>query len=172
MSSDLKFQQFQLACQGVTLPFGLVVDEISVRASDPVVNTDTGKITSIGDQQAFAVVSESSIAAYLRPQLPSAVKEADVFIGDGLLKIAAKVVVVFPISVNAYCRLEIVDGTQLTIRLHDVDPGGPVRGMLEKYIDEINPILKSSDLPIPLEFTDVQLTDGAVRLTARLLTSA
>ncbi|MBL8048062.1 MAG: LmeA family phospholipid-binding protein [Chthonomonas sp.] len=171
MSSDLKFNQFQLSCQGVTLPFGLVVDEISVRATEPVVNLDNGKIAAIGAQDAFAIVSEASIASYLRPQLPSAVKEADVYIGDGLLKIAAKVVVVFPISVNAYCRLEIVDESRLEIRLHDVEPGGPVRGMLEKYIDDVNPILQASDLPIALRFTDVQLADGQVRLQAELLAS-
>lgn len=169
MSSALSFQQFQLSCQSVTLPFGLVVDELSVTAAGATIDTDSGKLSSIQSQQSFARVSEKSIASYLRPQLPSAVKEADVFIGEGLMKIAAKVVVVFPISVNAYCRLEIVDETRLMIVLQDVEPGGPVRAMLEKYVDEVNPILSASDLPIPLKFKSVELKDGAITLRADLV---
>lgn len=171
MGSQVRVESVQLQCGSVQLPFGLTVDEIVIRGADLCLASESAELTDIGPHEAFAIVSEKNVEKYLQPLLPSAVKDAQVFIGDGLLKIAARAVIVFPISVQVYCQLEVVDGKEVYLRLHSVEPGGPVRGMLEKYLEEVNPILRASDLPLPLRFRSVLLDSGSVTLNGELIAS-
>lgn len=164
MPDSLQIEKLTLHAENVALPMGLTVARIELRGQSATIGFKPPALTG-GQITLDAIVDEPGLQAFVQAKVPSQVRDVQVFLGDGLIKISAKAVVILPISFTAYCALEIVDGRELHLRLHDVQPGGPVRSMLEGQIEEMNPVLTTDDLPVPVRLTAVRVDEGQIVLS-------
>jgi len=167
MSKSVEIENLDLQAQNVLLPMGLRVSTIAVKGQSAVIDLSAKALVG-GSVTLVATVTEQPLAEFVQSKVPPQVKDVQVYLGDGLIKLSAKAVILLPISFTAYCKLEIVNETELHLRLVDVQPGGPVLSFLEKEVAEMNPILSASDLPVAVKLTGVTIEDGAINLTGGL----
>lgn len=163
MTQEARAESADLRLTELTLPFGLVVDELLVTAGpvrlhldplEPVLNEPAG---------VCARISQQNVGEYLESLGIPSVRQIRVEATDGSLIIDAIAKVIMEIGVTAVCSLVVEGGTQLRVELETVSP--PVaRGLIEKQIEKSNPILDVSSLPVPVKILSVECKDGFVVL--------
>ncbi|MCE9559496.1 MAG: hypothetical protein K8R88_11145, partial [Armatimonadetes bacterium] len=123
MKSPLIIGSLTVQLQNVTLPFGLTVDQIDVSGKNLSINTSSGKIEGVEGDTAVAIVGEQNLLEFLQKELPEQLKELEVFIGDGFIKLNAKATIIFQVNVSAITKLVLANGgSEVLIELTDVSP--------------------------------------------------
>lgn len=163
MFDSIPIQRVQVDLSGMILPNGLQVDRIVVGGDNVQIVPKPLDLILSGPGALSAELTEGELARFISGQLPAAVRDVEVQCIGGRLQVAAIAKVVFEIRAIAMCRLEIVDGRYLYVRLESVEPGGPVGSLIESQIDRINPVFDAADLPLPVTLHSVASEAG--RLT-------
>jgi hypothetical protein len=151
-----------LKLDGFALPIGLTLDEVIVSGHDVVVDADPFSIHLGRDASAVVRVSCESIANFLG-SLKLGLRDVSVSTFEGQLKVGATAVVLVPIRATALCSLAVRDGKALDIVLHSAEPSA-ARGLIEKQLAGINPVLDLSTLPLDLVIEGVEIADGWVEV--------
>ena len=163
MSHAIPIQHAQIDLSGMVLPNGLLVERISVAGRDVQIQPKPLDLILSAPGTLSAELTEGELARFISGQLPAAVRDVEVQCIGGRLQVAAIAKVVFEIRAIAMCRLEIVHGRFIYVRLESVEPGGPVGSLIESQIDRINPVFDAADLPLPVTLQSVSSEAG--RLT-------
>lgn len=140
--------------QDVLLPMGLVVDEVELKALGLSYDTTL----SMGQPaQAKVRISAQSLQDFVVSQLPPIVQKLNIKFQDGKILATATVRLVLEVTATAHLLPQIVDGKTLMLKMVDFEGPGIARGLLEKQIEERNPIFDTSTLPFPLELQEVTI---------------
>lgn len=152
----------------VRLPMGLVVDEVLLNLGRADLHDDPWKLTADQPGRIRATIGEHSIQSFLESRAPAGLSNFEVTIADGVVYVKASARVVIEIRAMATCRLEVAEGVRLNVKLVALDPGGPIKGMVEGKIEELNPLLDASQLPLPCRIESVEARDGRIVLAGTL----
>lgn len=170
MEGTVEAAQLFLSLGMLKLPMGLTLDSVeliaqNVSASVPVKTVDHPKPAEV-----TVTVSKESLAEYLAGKMPAQFRNLTVEIGADQIVLLGQVNFVVNIPARVVVQLAISKGTELHVALIEVEPS-LTRPVVETQLQNQNPILKASDLPVDLEFTSVEYQPGAsvtVRAEARL----
>lgn len=160
--------------QGLTLPMGLVVDEVEIQAKDAYIIPQPFKLDLAAPAELTARISAASVADFLSKKAPGNLKNFEVSIRSGSMDVSATAKILFEVTVKATCHLEIRnEGKELHVVLDDVDVlGVGARTLVQQQIDAINPIVTTADLPLEATLREVTLDGGLVTLKASAQWSA
>ena len=155
-----------LKLDGFVLPIGLTLDEVAVSGHDVEVSNDPFSIHLGKDAAAVVRVSCESIAKFLGSRDLGGLRDLEVSTSEGQLVVSATAVVLLPIRARIFCTLSIREGKMLDIVLESAEPAA-ARGLIEKKLAEVNPVLDLTSLGMNLEITSVEIGDGWVVLKGK-----
>lgn len=170
MSSNQTISAHQVSALllGLKLPMGLMVDEVQLDAPSVTVEKEPFSASSPQDPKVTAIISSTSLEAFLEKQAPGGLRNFKVKIDDKI-RISASVRMIIEIKANIVCHLEIVDGSKLIVVLDDVGiVGVGAKNLVQQQIDKVNPLLDTSTLPIHVTLDNVELSEDKVALIASL----
>ncbi|MGE0000814.1 MAG: hypothetical protein AB7F50_00255 [Fimbriimonadaceae bacterium] len=163
MQSSFDLEHLHATATNIRLANGLVVDSAVLEASDVGFDEDGARYE--GFARAVARLSPQSVEKFLAAQVPPMVQNVSVaFVGDQIV-VRATATLMLTVDVTIKIGLEIQDDTRLAAVVHSVEPG-IARKLIEDELVKVNPLLDASDLPIPVEFESIDITERAVTLTA------
>jgi hypothetical protein len=165
---SVSFSGLDATLREVRLPMGLIVDEVVLAMAQTDVFDDPWKLVASSPGRIRAVIGEGSIQAFLEAKAPAGLSNFEVTIADGVVYVKASARVVIEIRAMATCRLEVEDGTRLNVKLAALDPGGPLKGMVEGKLEELNPLFDASQLPLPCTIESVDARDGQIVMVGTL----
>jgi hypothetical protein len=168
MEKNLSVANVTAVLGGVRLPFGLLLDEFTIEGENLHVGIEPYALSMDSPGRFKAVITEAAIKQFLDPRLPTAIRKSDVEVVEGKILINALAKIIIEVRVSAVCTLESKDGRMINVVLTSVEPGGPVRGMLESQLDQINPVFDANDLPIPVTVESVSIEPGRILLTGTI----
>lgn len=146
----LDVAEFSAHLKGVTLPLGLIVDDVRIAGQGIHLEREpfVAKLSAPGRLEVF--VSVTALAKFLEAQAPAGLKDFRVEGKDGKLVVRASKTVIVPIPATAVCALRIENGRQLFVELESVEVAGgaSIRNLVQNQLDRINPLVDAADLPM------------------------
>lgn len=170
MEGTVQAAQLFLSLGMLKLPMGLTLDNVELVAQDVSASVPIKTVDHPQPAQVTVTVSKESLADYLAGKMPAQFRNLTVEIGTDQIVLLGQVNFVVNIPARVVVQLAISKGTELHVALLDVEPS-LARSVVESQLQNQNPILKASDLPVELEFTSVEYQPGTsvtVRAEARL----
>ncbi len=155
----------------IVLPMGLVVDRLEIQAQGASLDTSPFKLVLSEPAIATAYVAALDIAAFLDSKAPGGLRDFAVAIREGKLYIEATAKVIIDVRANVVCTLRIQDNRALYVDLESVDVMGlGAKGMVQGQLDQINPILDVSDLPVSMSLNKVETDHDRIVLYGTITT--
>ncbi len=153
---------------GVVLDNGPAVDEVVIHASGASYDADRRTFSLSGQATLAARISADSILQYVRENPPDAVQDLQVTLLDGSVRVSARMQGLLPLGVEAVGSLEIVQGTQIAFRPSSVRVAGmgAPGSLVERVLENVNPLLDLAALPFPVSLQRVEVSLGEVRVHA------
>lgn len=156
--------KFEAVFTNVRLPIGLTVDSIYLGGENATISQPFNMQLPVPGT-VTAIVSAANIAEYLNDRAPGGLKEFSVRLHDGKVYVEATARMIVSVRAKVTCHLDIVDKTQLWIRLQNVDlMGVGAHGLVEKQLEKVNPILDTSSFPIDVQLKTVTPAEGVLRI--------
>lgn len=162
MSDTVSAQSFSARASGLKVPAGLTIDSVELSVGQVDVDTEPFALRHGQPGRFEARLGEGSIHAFLSERLPSAIRQIEVEVNDSGLVVRAIAKVLFEIRAVAVCGLRIEDSKRLHVELASVEPGGPVRGLIEGQLREANPVFDADHLPVPVRLESVAYQAGEI----------
>jgi len=162
MSQSLSIEAFQFRIQGLAVPVGLVIDDLTLGGTSANIETDPFGITLQQEGTMTALISESALAAFLRTKM-SMVSDLRVTLAEDRLTIEATIRLIVELSGTAVAQLVIDDGQRILVVLESVEPA-PLKSLLESQIAGFNPVFDAQDLPFHVRLTSLAIADGRIVL--------
>jgi hypothetical protein len=160
---EVSFGSANLTICEVVLPNGLVVREIRAetgRWSGSVPPSDPADLPEI---KLEADLDQLGIANFLAKESPGNLKDFEVALQDERLYIKATARIILEARGVLVCRLEVVEGRQIWVRLEDVQfLGLRPNALVESQLEKINPVLDLADLPVDGRIESVSIAAGKV----------
>lgn len=151
----------------VTLPMGLVLDRLSISASNAEINTDPFEVRLDKWGSLEAELTSADLAAFLNHKAPANVRDFEVRVLDGFIEVTATAKVIVELRVTAICSLRIHDQRKLVVHLERVEGVPMAHGMIQGQLDQINPVLDVSTLPLEIELDAIEADQDTVRVLGR-----
>lgn len=167
MSEPIRVRQARMEFQGLKMEHGPEVDRLVLVGEQLTLTSNPLNLRLGRDGTAEATIGEESLTSYLSTKLPAPISKVEVQLVGGRVQVAAIAKIVFEIRALAMCKLEIVDGREIHVRLESVEPGGPVRTMLEGQLDKVNPVFDVADLPVPAILESTRIEAGQLIVTGK-----
>ena len=167
MAKNWTAKELELRITGLVLPFGLELDEVLLHGCEVEVGSEPFSAVAHGKSPASVRVSAEAIERLLQGLLLSSISDITVSTEGDKLKVAAVVRVIVPIPAVALCALVLDEGKRVRIALESVEPAGG-RAIVERQLNQINPIVDLTSLPVDLTIERVQVADGWVTLTGHV----
>jgi hypothetical protein len=149
---------------GIVLPRGPKIDSFELSGEGIRLQTEPFSLELTQPAAVKAVVLQGALESMIRDEAPPMLKDIQVTCREGGIFVVARAKVVFEITVEAECVLEVVGGKELHVRLVSVSAPGPVKSALEGQLDRLNPVFSAADLPLKVELTRVEMMDGCIAL--------
>ncbi len=161
----LDVETLEATLTSLTLPIGLTLDRVTIHGHGIHLDSDPFEFTLKKPGKLEVTVSTTSIASFLNTKAPSKIKDFEVAIDDGRLLVMANAKLVVTIKVVAECAFEIVGKSQLFVRLKSVGKlGSAVQKLVQRQLDDINPVLDVKDLPIEATLESIELKHGHITI--------
>lgn len=165
----IKAESAEVTLNSVHLPFGLIVERIHVRGNSFHLDPRPLKIELDEPARFEAAVTDLALQAFLEGKKPGGLRDFYVQLTDGQVHVHATGRVLIEVRAAVICQLEIVERKQVFIRLLKVELlGVAAKKLIQKQLDEINPILDVSDLPVDIELERAEVANGRVVLFGTL----
>ncbi|HEY3781670.1 MAG TPA: LmeA family phospholipid-binding protein [Fimbriimonadaceae bacterium] len=163
--SEVQVGSFEATFRDLLLPFGLRVDAVKLAAQDVKVGQHPFKLNLAKSANVLATVSQGNLSEFLNKEKPGGLNDFEVKLEAGKLYVSATAKVVFDIRANAICSLDIRDGKEVWIVLETVDMlGVGAKGLVEKQLEKINPILDTEDFPFEMMIEKITISEGELIL--------
>lgn len=161
----LKIGRLNAVFSNVELDFGLTIESFEITGANAAADLDPFKLNLDQPGTLRAVVSQDAVAKFLETKSPDNISGFNIQITGGQIFVSATAQVVLNIPVKAIATLEIVEKKKLNVKLVSVDVlGGKAKSLVESQIAKTNPIIDLTDLPFPVELTEVEMDNGQVVL--------
>lgn len=151
----------------VRLPMGLVVDRISLGGTMAEIATDPFHLDLADWGDLEAELTSADLTDFLNLKSPANVRDFEVRVAHGLVEVTATAKVIVELRVTALCKLVIKDRRQLVVELDRVEGIPMAHGMIQNQLDQINPVLDVSTLPLDVELDRIEANDNVVKLFGR-----
>ncbi|MBX3117668.1 MAG: LmeA family phospholipid-binding protein [Fimbriimonadaceae bacterium] len=149
----------------VKTPPGLIIDSLSITGDRISIFGDPFQASLPKPGEVVARISQDSIAHFLGYRDLGKVEELTISFSPGVIDIEAVVRVGVSISVEVQCGLKVESGTKVMAYVKSAKALGLApTGVVQKIIDDINPLFETSMIPIPVTLTEVEVMHEAVEL--------
>ena len=168
-SRSIQVQEVEAVFRGVTLPMGLRVEKVTIRATNIEASHDPLTIRPEQPGHLEVFVSEVDLADFLNRSGPVGMKNVSVQAHEGTLHIRATKTVVIDVRIYVVCALRIVERSKVYIDLESADlMGVGTKQLMQTQIDKINPVIDCKDFPIPSELESVEVIQGGILMKGRV----
>lgn len=153
----------QLHIQRLSLPDVPVIDRIAFSGGEAKYDESAMAIDTTTPYQVTAEISEADLCAFVRTKMPDRMRLRDLRITPSGIEFTAEAVIIVPIPIRLLLRLETVDGNELRVVADDVNVlGAGPKNIVQNQLSQLNPILRTSDLPVPVKFDSADHADAKV----------
>lgn len=137
---------------------GLTLDEILMQGEALHLESDPFTATLPQPGSLEVRVSAESLADFLEKKAPGGLKDFSVTLKEGHVFVEARATVIISINVGAVCKLRIEDESELYVDLVRVEAigGSGAHNIVQRQLDNINPVLKTQDLPLEAKIQSVE----------------
>lgn len=171
MGKDISSKQVEFRLKGLRLWMGLDVDEITIFAQDGQLTLKPFELQLPNGGTFAATIRDSAISAMLQQQAPPMLHDFEVRAVGGELLVSANAKLGLKIGIKAVAKLSIADPSRLDVVLVDMAKApGPVRDLIAAQVAKTNPLLETSDWPMPLAFESVSCDKGIVEIRGAIKT--
>lgn len=161
MTNNVNLETLALLASEVTLPMGLVLDEVEIQVGKADATIKPFAIQLEKPADLTVRLSAGNIAAFLEKEAPGGLKDFRVTVGGGLLNVEATGRLIVEIRVTAVCKLRVVDRSKLFVDLQSVSV--PMAyNIVEQQLAKINPILDLNDVAPSVKIDTVSADEGVV----------
>ncbi|MCG9894935.1 MAG: DUF2993 domain-containing protein [Fimbriimonadaceae bacterium] len=169
----LGIQGLKAEVLGIALANGPTVDRLILSSGKAQGQSKPFRLDMDSPAEVTAILSQESLQAYLEHKRPGGLRDFQVWVADDRLYVKAKLKLVVELPVKAACRLEIVDGREIHVRLEAVDvAGGSAKNLVAGQLEKENPILDTAEFPMNLTLTRIEAVDGEIRVHGLALPEA
>jgi hypothetical protein len=166
MSQQASVGPWEIALQEVETPIGLVVSAVRLWGNGASFQTKPFSYQMQGKAEVEAMVHEAHLEAFVRTKLPDNLQNPKLKIEAGRIVLQATVRLILPVNATVVCTLAIEEKKRVMVVLESVEVlGAGVKGMVQKHIDAINPVLDAGELPFEVELQSVRLEPERLILT-------
>lgn len=160
MPDQIKLASLAAFAQELELPIGLVLTEVEVQTG-PALFEDM-KFEVVDPGNVTVRVSPDSLQAFIATKLPPMIRDLKISLKNGLIHATATAKVVVEVTATAMLRPVIFEEKELRLEVVDFEGPGVARGIMEKQIENQNPVFKTADLPFPLLLNRVEVSDQLI----------
>lgn len=152
-------------------PMGLVLKEVRVKGVNLVASLPGEKsakpVVEILEPATFeAFVDAEALKVFLDDRAPGGLRDFEIELVPGKIIAKATATVVIPIRASAVCTLRLEGERQLFVDIESVDlMGVGAKGLVEGQLAKVNPVLDAADLPLDIRLKEVEIVDGAIKLS-------
>ncbi len=110
-----------------------------------------------------AEIDEDTLQEFVASRVPQGIQVQSVSLVPGEIHVRASVRMLIELSAVAVCVLRVEDGTRVFVDALSVDAlGGGATGMVQRQLDEVNPVLDVSGLPFSVKLSGVEVAAGRI----------
>lgn len=159
-------ETYEAHLTGVILPMGLRLDRIHLSGVGLSILAKPFEAKVQRPGRLEVVITDIDVAKFLDQEAPAGLKNFQVEIVAGKLIVSAVKNMIIDVKARAICTLRVMGGTQLFVDLEaaDVMGAGNIKGLLEKQLEELNPVFDTADLPLNARITTVEAEAGRILL--------
>ena len=169
MADDYGLESLDLRLKRVSLPIGLVLDEVLISGHGASVSTDPFSVHLSEPGRAVVRIHEGSVERFLEEMKPGGASDFSAQASGGRLNIQSSVKILVEIRVDIVCSL-VSDGKVIDIKIEDGEPAA-ARKMIESQIEKINPVLNLADLPLNITVQEIVIDEGWIELRGSVVPS-
>lgn len=135
---------------------GLVADEVKIEGAATNLSTSPFSVHLDWPATVEAHVAALDLAEFLNAKAPGGIRDFAIAIRDGQLFIEATTRMIVEVRAKVVCTLRIQDGKRLFVDLESVDVMGVgAKGLVQSHLDQINPVMDVTDLPLSVNMDRV-----------------
>lgn len=165
MPKTVRLDQLHAIAEGLVLPNGMKVDRLTLELGPATCITKPLSFRLPQPGSVEVLLTAFSVAAFLEEMAPGGLRQFSVTCENDVITVNAIARILLEVPVTAVCRLDIVDGKELWVRLETAQVvGGDAKKLVSGQLDRINPIFSTDELPFPMTMDRVSVRDGAVYL--------
>lgn len=171
-SWNIAAEDMRLDVGGLITPFGLKLSRLSLNAGDVKWFGEEKRLVVERPGEFQATVDEADLEAFIKAKSPEGVDIESVKVLDGVIRVQASVQMIITIGGSADCVLEIEEGKRLIVKAVSVDVlGASMKGMVQKQLDALNPVVDAADLPLTVIFESPVIRPGQIVISGTVAPS-
>lgn len=154
----------------VTLPMGLVLDEVIVQGEGLHLEKEPFSLTLAQPGSLEVRLGADSLAAFLEKKAPGGLSGFQVQIRGGEIVVNARANIIISINVGAVCKLRVEEGAKLYVDLVRVEAigGSGAHNLVQRQLDSINPVMDAADLPLDARIETVEMENDWIVLRGKI----
>ena len=106
----------------------------------------------------------------MKTKVPDNVQEISLKLEPRQIRIQASVRLILPMTATALCTLRIEANKRVFVELQSVEIlGAGVKGIVQKQLDAINPVLDVTPLPVDVSLDEIRIEEGRLVALGKLM---
>lgn len=167
-SSRASVGAWEVVLNDLVTPIGLTIAAVVIHGDGASFKTVPFAYEMDGEADLEAMIHESALEAFVKTKVPDNVQEIWLSLLPDKVHIRAVVRMIISVTANAICTLRIEDGKRVYVVLESVEVlGAGVKGLVQKQLDAINPVLDVSDIPLEVRLTEIRIEEGRLVATGK-----
>lgn len=159
-SKNASVGQWEVVLNDLVTPVGLTIAAVVLRGEGARFQTEPFAYEMDGEADLEALIHESALEAFVKKKAPDNIEDIWVSLVPEKVYVRAVVRMILPVTANAVCTLRIENGKQVFVDLESVEVlGAGVKGLVQKQLDAINPVLDLAELPLDVRLTQIRIED-------------
>jgi hypothetical protein len=152
---------WEVVLNDLVTPVGLIIAAVVIRGDGAHVWTEPFSYEMESEADLEALIHESALEAFVKTKVPDNIQDIWVSLLPEKVHVRATVRMIIPVTANAVCTLRIEEGKRVFVDLESVEVlGAGVKGLVQKQLDAINPIVDVSELPFEVRLTEMRIEEG------------
>ena len=160
-SKEVSVGAWEIVLNELVTPVGLTIAAVVIRGDGASVETEPFSYEMESEADLEALIHEAALEAFVKEKVPDNVQEIWLSLLPEKVHVRAVVRMILPVTANAVCTLRIEDGKRVFVELESVEVlGAGVKGLVQKQLDAINPVVDVSELPFEVRLTEIRIEEG------------
>ena len=167
-SKEASVGAWEIVLNDLVTPIGLTIAAVVMHGDGARFQTEPFAYEMDGEVDLEAMIHESALEAFVKSKVPENVQEIWLSLLPDKVHIRAVVKMLLPVTANAVCTLRIEDGERVFVVLESAEAlGAGIKGLVQKQLDAINPVLDVSDIPFEVRLTEIRIEEGRLVATGK-----
>jgi hypothetical protein len=161
--NEVSVGAWEVVLNDLRTPDGLLIAAARITGEGIRIRTSPFSYELDGEADLEAMIQEAALEAYVKSKVPDNVQDIWVSLLPDKVHVRAVVKMILPVTANAVCTLRVEEGKRVHVDLESVEVlGAGVKGLVQKQLDAINPVLDVADLPFEVRLSEVRVEEGRV----------